>query len=389
MTVEREQAVPDAPAAAQVSPAHSTAAGLTPPAANDADARLRRRRTLGFAILGALVLLGALGYGSYWWLIASRYVSTDDAYVEATAAQITPQVAASVVRVPVRNTQYVTAGTVLVILDNADARIAVERAQAQLEAAERAVRGDFAGVRQFTAQVAARRAQIAAARSNLAKARLDLARREKLAATGAISAEDLTGAENAYRNAVAALAAAQAQLRQAQQARAAQDALVSGASVQTNPRVLAARAELHRAQLNLARTVIRAPIAGIVTNDTAQVGQRVAVGAVLMSVVPIYHAYVNANFKETELARVRIGDPVTLQSDLYGDAVVYHGRVAGLAGGTGAAFALIPAQNATGNWIKVVQRLPVRIEIDPQQLRQHPLRVGLSMTATINTTSHD
>ncbi len=387
MTRQAEEAVRDqrrVPAAQEES--GGTSDGERPArAANDGDAALRRRRAVAFGILGAVVLAGVLGYGAYWWLVASRYVSTDDAYVEATPAQITPQVSASIVAVPVRNTQYVRAGTVLVVLDSADARIALERAQAQLQAAERAVRGDFAGVRQFTAQIAARRAEIAAARSNLGKARSDLARRERLAATGAISAEDLTAAENAYRDAKAALAVAEAQFREAQQARAVRDALIAGSSVRDNPQVLAARARLQQAQLNLARTVIRAPIGGIVTNDTAQVGQRAAVGVALMSVVPIYRAYVNANFKETELARVRVGDPVTLRSDLYGDGVVYHGRVAGLAGGTGAAFALIPAQNATGNWIKVVQRLPVRIEIDPAELRRDPLRVGLSMTATIDT----
>jgi membrane fusion protein (multidrug efflux system) len=167
-----------------------------------------------------------------------------------------------------------------------------------------------------------------------------------------------------------------------------QNALTANSSVQTNPQVIVARARLQQAQLNLARTVIRAPISGIVTNDSVQLGQRVAVGAALMSLVPIYHAYVNANFKETELARVRIGERATLRSDLYGNSVVYHGRVVGLAGGTGAAFALIPAQNATGNWIKVVQRLPVRIDIDAAELRQHPLRVGLSMTATIDIARH-
>ena len=387
MTRQGEEAVcdPRRVAAVQEESGGSTGEERPARAANDADATLRRRRTVAFGILGVVVLAGLLGYGTYWWLVASHYVSTDDAYVEATPAQITPQVSASIVAVPVRNTQYVRAGTVLVVLDSADARIAVERAQAQLQAAERAVRGDFAGVRQFTAQIAARRAQIAAARSNLDKARSDLARRERLAATGAISAEDLAAAENAYRDAKAALAAAHAQLRAAQQARAVQEAVIAGSSLMNNPQVLAARAELQRAQLNLGRTVIRAPIGGIVTNDTAQVGQRVTVGAALMSVVPIYRAYVNANFKETELAGVRVGDPVTLRSDLYGDRVLYHGRVAGLAGGTGAAFALIPAQNATGNWIKVVQRLPVRIEIDPAELRRHPLRVGLSMTATIAT----
>jgi membrane fusion protein (multidrug efflux system) len=354
-------------------------------AANDADGKLRRRRLLGFGILGALVLVGGLGYGAYWWFIASHYVTTDDAYVTVTSAQITPQVAASVVSVLVRNTQYVKAGQVLVRLDDADARIAVERSRAQLHASERSVRGDFARVRQLDAQIAASRARVAAARSNLVKARLDLMRRDRLASTGAISAEDLSAAQNAFRDAQAALAAAHAQLSEAREARAVQNALTANSSVDSNPQVLAARAQLQQARLNLARTIIRAPMSGVVTNDTVQIGQRVAVGAPLMSVVPIYHAYVNANFKETELARVSIGERATLRSDLYGDSVVYHGRVAGLAGGTGAAFALIPAQNATGNWIKVVQRLPVRIDIDPSELKKHPLRVGLSMTATIDT----
>lgn len=320
-------------------------------AANDAAPRLRVRRRLGFGILGAVLLACALGYGVYWWLVASRYVSTDDAYVDATPAQITPQVSASVIEVPVRNTQYVRAGETLVVLDNADARIAVERAAAQLATAERTVRGDFAGDRQLEAQIAARQAEIVAAHSNLDKARIDLARREKLAQSGAISAEDLTAARNAFRTAAAALIAAQAQLRSAREARAVHDALIAGTSVDTNPQVLAARAQLDQARLDLERTVILAPISGIITNRAVQVGQRVQVGASLMSVVPIYQAYVDANFKETQLERVRIGQPVVLKSDLYGDSVVYQGRVAGLAGGTGAAFSLIPAQNATGNWI--------------------------------------
>ena len=360
----------------------------SPQAANDADAKLRRRRLLGFSILGALVLVGGLGYGTYWWFIASHYVTTDDAYVTVTSAQITPQLSASVDSVAVRNTQFVRAGQVLVRLDDADVQIAVERAQAQLDATERSVRGEFARVRQLNAQIAASRARVAAANSNLAKTRVDLLRRDRLASTGAISAENLSAAQNAFRDAQAALAAAQARLTEAREARAVQNALIANSSVQTNPQVIVARARLQQAQLNLARTVIRAPISGIVTNDSVQLGQRVAVGAALMSLVPIYHAYVNANFKETELARVRIGERATLRSDLYGNSVVYHGRVVGLAGGTGAAFALIPAQNATGNWIKVVQRLPVRIDIDAAELRQHPLRVGLSMTATIDIARH-
>lgn len=386
MTVQSEAAVHGAePVRADGADASP---GVPPQAANDADSRGRRRRLVGFGLLGAVVLAGGLGYGSYWWFIASHYVTTDDAYVTVTSAQITPQVAASVASVAVHNTQFVHAGQVLVRLDNADARIAVERSQAQLDATERSVQGDFARVRQMSAQIAASRARIAAARSNLGKARSDLMRRERLASSGAVSAEDLSAAQNVFRDAQAALAAAHARLAEAREARDVQNALIANSSITSNPQVLAARAQLQQAELNLRRTVIRAPISGVVTNDTVQVGQRVAVGAPLMSVVPIYRVYVSANFKETELARVRIGESATLRSDLYGDAVVYHGRVVGLAGGTGAAFALIPAQNATGNWIKVVQRLPVRIDIDPAELKSHPLRVGLTMTATIDTARH-
>lgn len=352
-----------------------------------AAASARTKRKVGFGILAAMLLAGALWYGVYWWLVGSHYVSTDDAYVDATPAQITPQVAACVSQVLVWNAQPVKAGQVLVVLDNSDARIAVERAQAQLAEIQRRVRGDFATDVRLGAQIAVQQARVIAAQANLDRARTDLGRRERLARSGAISQEDLTAARNRMRDATAALAEANAQLAAARAARAAQNALVAGSTVQTNPQVLAAQAQLTQARLNLKRTVIRAPVAGIVTNDTVQIGQRVQVGAFLMSVVPIDRAYVNANFKEVQLKNVRVGQPVTLVSDLYGGSVVYYGRVAGLAGGTGAAFSLIPAQNATGNWIKVVQRLPVRIQIDPSELRTHPLRVGLSMTATIDTAS--
>lgn len=200
-----------------------------------------------------------------------------------------------------------------------------------------------------------------------------------------MSADELTAAENRLRNATAALAAARAQRGAAEGSRAVNKALISGVSLETNPEVAAARAQLAQARLNLQRTVIRAPIDGVIAKRAVQVGQRVQVGAPLMTVVPVDQAYVNANFKEGQLARVQIGQPVELTSDLYGSSVKYRGRVAGLAGGTGSAFSLIPAQNATGNWIKVVQRLPVRIELDAAELRAHPLRVGLSMKATIDT----
>lgn len=365
-------------------------AAFAPQAANDeaAAAGARRKRRIGFAILGAVLLAGVLGYGAYWWLVGSHYVSTSDAYVEATSAEITPLVAAPIARVLVRNAQPVEAGQILVVLDDSDARIAVQRAEAQLAEVKRQVTGDFAGDRQLAAQIAAQQAEVNAAQANLAKARIDLGRRQRLTGTGAISQEELTAAENEMRDATAALSAGQAQLAAARAARAAHDALIAGSSVQTNPQVLVARAQLAQARLDLRRTVIRAPIDGIVANDSAQVGQRVQVGDSLMSVVPIDQAYVNANFKEVQLKNVTLGQPVTLESDLYGRSVIYHGRVAGLAGGTGAAFSLIPAQNATGNWIKVVQRLPVRIQLEPAELREHPLRVGLSMTATIDTGGH-
>lgn len=364
--------------------------GISALAANEEDipaGRLRKvrgSRQAAFSVFFAILVTGVLGYGGYWWLVGSHYVSTDDAYVAVTPAQITPLVSAAVAKVLVRDTQQVKAGQILVMLDAQNGRIAVAQARAQLAQVERTVRGAFADGRELAAQVAVRRAQLVTARSNLDEARLDLGRRTALASTGAVSVEELTAARTRMDDSGAALEAARAQLTAARAAQAAQDALVAGASVRTNPQVLSARANLDRALLNLKRTVIRAPVAGVIANLNVQVGQRVQVGDALMSVIPIERAYVDANFKETQLAKVRVGQPVVLRSDLYGGSVIYHGRVTGFAGGTGAAFSLIPAQNATGNWIKVVQRLPVRIQIDGAELRKHPLRVGLSMIATID-----
>lgn len=350
-----------------------------------APARATSRRKHLFAILGGVVALCALAYGSYWWFVGSRYVTTDNAYVDATAAQVTPLISAAVTQVRVKDTQHVHAGDVLLVLDDADARLAVQQAEAQLGQVIRRVQGYFANDTALSAQIAAREAQIASARSDLERARAEYERRRALAEGGAVSAEDLTTAQSRLREATAAVNSALAQRQAAEGSRKANEVLISGASVEANPEVIAARTQLEQARLNLERTVIRAPMDGVVARNNVQVGQRVQIGAALMSIVPVEQAYVNANFKEVQLAQVRIGQQVTLRSDLYGGAVKFHGRVAGLAGGTGAAFALIPAQNATGNWIKVVQRLPVRIELDPTELRAHPLRVGLSMTATINT----
>ncbi|MFT4254039.1 MAG: HlyD family efflux transporter periplasmic adaptor subunit, partial [Caulobacter sp.] len=346
-----------------------------------------------------VIVVAGAGYGAYYALVGSHHVETDNAYVGADVAQVTPLVGGPVRSVAVHDTQVVKAGDVLVTLDDSDARIALASAQADLARAERRVRGYLATDQSLAAQIAARdadqaraAASLTSAQADLERARVDLDRRKALAATGAVSGDELTRAQNAFANAQAAFASAKASQTQAQANRAAaagslaaNAVLTDGATVETNPEVAAARAKVEQAQLDLSRTVIRAPIDGVVAKRNVQIGQRVAAGTPVMQVVPIAAAYVDANFKEGQLRKVKIGQPVELTADLYGGSVKYHGKVAGLSGGTGAAFALIPAQNATGNWIKVVQRLPVRVAVDPADLKAHPLRVGLSMKATIDT----
>ena len=355
----------------------------------------RKKLFIGFA---AGLLLAGAGYQGLSALGAG-HVTTDNAYVGADVAQVTPQIAGPVRAVLVQDTQQVHRGDVLVRLDDTDARIALARAEAELAQSERQVRSLVANDSERSAEVAARAAdgaragaQIAGARADLDRAAIDLRRRESLAQSGAISDEELTNARNAYSTAAANVRAAQATLGQTSAQRQAaigsrstNQALIGDGRVDTNPQVLAARAAVAQARVDLERTVIRAPIDGIVSRRQVQVGQRVQPGAMLMVIVPVQSAYVDANFKEVELTDVRPGQHVRLFSDLYGDDVAFDGRVIGFSGGTGAAFALVPAQNATGNWIKVVQRLPVRIALDPRQLAAHPLRVGLSMTATIDT----
>ncbi|SFK39641.1 HlyD family efflux transporter periplasmic adaptor subunit [Caulobacter sp. UNC279MFTsu5.1] len=368
-------------------------------AALSSDANAHGKRKVLFAGLAAAVLLGAAGYGAYYALVGSHHVETDNAYVGAYVAQVTPLVGGPVREVTVNDTQAVKRGQVLVVLDDTDARIALASAQADLARAQRKVRGYLATDRSLSAQIAARDADenraaatLTGAQADLDRTRVDLDRRKALAVTGAVSGDELTRAQNAFANAQAAFASAKAAQVQAVANRAAaagslaaNTVLTDGTNIDTNPEVAAARARVDQASVDLARTVIRAPIDGVVTRRNVQVGQRVAAGAVLMQVVPVQQAYVDANFKEGQLRKVRIGQPVELEADLYGGSVKYRGTVVGLSGGTGSAFALIPAQNATGNWIKVVQRLPVRVAIDPADLEAHPLRVGLSMKATINT----
>ncbi len=328
-----------------------------------------RRRSLIFMILGSVVLLVALAVGGWYLLVGRYYVSTDDAYVAATTAQITPRIDGTIISVPVRDTDHVQRGDVLATIDPSDMQLAVQQAEANLRLAQQRVA-------QYYANAASAAAMVTQRQGDLARADTDYKRRATLASTGAVSGDEMTAANNAQETARAALA-------QSQQQYAAQKALIVSSDAAHNPDVMAAQVALDRAKLDLGRTVIRAPVDGIVAQNTAQVGQRVQAGASLMTVAPLALAYVNANFKESQLENVQPGQPVTLTSDLYGSDVEYHGHVVGLGGGTGSAFSLIPAQNATGNWIKVVQRLPVRIALDPKELEAHPLRVGLSMTAKI------
>lgn len=324
-----------------------------------------------FLVLFVIIAIAAAAWGTWWHFIGSRYVATDDAYVDAEVAQITPRVEGTLETVPVHNTQKVAAGDVLVILDRTDAKIAVAAAEASYARAKQ-------HVEQYFANVDSAKAQRTARASDLARAQTDYERRQALANSGAVSGDELTAARNALQTAKAALQAAEHQLT-------AQAALVAGTDADHNPEVLAAAAALDKARFDLERTVIRAPVAGVIAQNTAQVGQHVRPDAAVMAVVPISQVYVDANFKEGQLDQVRPGQAVTLTSDLYGSGVVFHGRVEGLGGGTGSALAVIPAQNATGNWIKVVQRLPVRISMDLKELTAHPLRIGLSMMVRIDT----
>jgi membrane fusion protein (multidrug efflux system) len=372
---------------------------LATDAPGDAPASARRRNL--FALLAIAVVGLGLAYWAYVHFFAARYVSTENAYVGANVALVTPLVGGPVREVLVDDAQQVKRGDVLVRLDDTDARLALARAEAELSLTERRVRGLVATDSGLGAQVTARAAdqaraaaRVVAARADLTRAKIDLDRREALAASGSVSGDELTSARNAYSTATANLKVAEAENAQAQAnrtsamgSRDANRALIADAAPDANPEVLAARAARDQARVDLERTVVRAPVDGIVSRRQVQVGQRVQAGATMMAVVPVQAAFVDANFKEGQLARVKPGQRVTLTSDLYGEGVEYHGRVIGFGGGTGAAFAVVPAQNATGNWIKVVQRLPVRITLDPKELAAHPLRVGLSMNATVDLTN--
>ena len=331
----------------------------------------RRKRLL--ALLALAVAAAGAAYGAYYFEYARYYESTDDAYVSGNLVQLTPQVSGTVISVEADDTQIVKAGQPVVMLDPADAKIALANAEAALGVTVRRVSRLYVDNAFYAATVSQRQA-------DLARAEDDLHRRQAVASTGAVSAEDIAHARASVRSAQAALDAAR---RQAE----ANRALTDRTSVAQHPDVRAAASKVRDAYLAYARDTLPAPVTGYVAKRSVQVGQRVSPSTPLMAIVPLDGVWVDANFKEVQLQRMRIGQPVTLTADAYGSKVEYHGRIEGFSAGTGSAFATLPAQNATGNWIKIVQRLPVRIRIDQRELDAHPLRIGLSMQVDVDT--HD
>ena len=328
------------------------------------------RKKLLLGVIGAFAV-GGIAFGAYYSINLKNTESTDDAYVNGNVVQITSQVPGTVVRIDANDTQFVQAGTQLVQLDTADAKVALDEAESNLAKTVRQVRNLYATSGQLAANVAQSNAE-------LTRAREDLQRREHLAASGFISKE-------ALQHERATLLAAEAAATATRQQLAAHQALIEHTTLDTHPDVRAAQAKVREAQLAFERTNLAAPVSGYVAKRNVQLGQRIAPGTPLMAVVSLDDVWVDANFKEGQLKSMRVGQPVTLTADLYGDKQEYHGRVVGFGAGTGGAFALLPAQNASGNWVKVVQRIPVRIALDHAELGTHPLQVGLSMQVKVDT----
>jgi membrane fusion protein, multidrug efflux system len=361
VTVPGARTTHDAPAAPAATAAHAA------PATPDPHSKPSRRR--GLTILALVVSLCGVGYGVYWFSYARYFENTDDAYVNGDVVQITSEVPGTVIGLHADDTQFVARDQLLLELDPADAQVAVRRADADLGRAVRGVRALFAKSDQLRAEIVDR--EVA-----LQRAERDYQRRTGLLSDGAVSSEEFQHTQEDVTEIRATLAAAREQLN-------ATKAQIDGTTVATNPEVLAAAAAVRDAWLALRRTRVTAPLSGVVARRSVEVGQQIAAGTPLMGVVPLDALWVDANFKEVQLRDMRVGQPVTLHADVYGGNAVYHGKLVGLSAGTGSAFALLPAQNASGNWIKIVQRLPVRVQLDPAELRAHPLRIGESMTVTV------
>ncbi len=332
------------------------------------DASQTENRKRGLSILAAVVLIAGLGYGTYWFLYMRNVISTDDAYVGGDVVAITSREPAVVVAVRGDNTQVVNKGQVVVELDPLKANVDMQAAEAGLARTVRAVRAKFARVEQL-------RAQLAASEVTLRQARNDLRRRT--AAADLVSQEEIIHARDAVTAAEASQRGVQSSINQAL-------AEVEGTTVADNPEVRTAIANLRNAAIVRGHMQLTAPVGGVIAQRTVQVGQQIAAGTPLMAIVPMDGVWIDANFKEVQLGELRIGQSVTVHADIYGDDVAYHGKVAGFGAGTGAAFALLPPQNASGNWIKIVQRVPVRISLDPAEVRSHPLRIGLSAHVSVD-----
>ncbi len=346
------------------------------------------RRTALTRLTLALALAGLAG-GAYWFVALRHHQSTDDAYAAGNLIPISAQVAGSIRAVHADDTHTVQAGDVLVSLDKSDATLALARAEADLAQAVRQTRQLISVSGKADAVVTQREADLARAQADATRSAGDLARREAAAKEQAIAQEEVQHARDAANAARAQLAAATAALNAAREDQKASRALVLADSAEKQPAVARAAAAVREAWLALSRTEIRAPLAGQIARRSAQPGARIAPGTPLMAIAALDSAWVDANFKEVQLQDLRIGQPVEVHADQYGDDVTYHGKVAGLGAGTGSVFSLLPAQNATGNWIKVVQRVPVRIALDPAELKAHPLRLGLSMHVSVDTSQQD
>lgn len=357
-----------------------------------------KRKKVLTTFFGAVGLIGA-GFTAYYILYSSNFVSTDNAYSAVEIAQVTPSVNGIISDVLVTDTQMVKKGDILVKIEQTDAKLALEQAQASYDSAIRRVKSYMANDNSLNALIEVKKADeikanfaLNSAKSDFEKASIELQRREALISSGAISAEELTNAKNVYTNTKATYESSKAAVEQAKAAlnstigtKDANATLINGVNVDENPEVLASKARLEQAKIDFERTIIKAPIDGIVAKRQVQLGQKVQSGTPLLSVVPVQNMHVDANFKEVQLEKVKVGQPVIVHADIYGKSVTYHGVVEGFSGGSGSAFSAIPAQNATGNWIKVVQRVPVRIALNEKELQEHPLKVGLSMDVEIDT----
>lgn len=333
-----------------------------------------KRRNILILIAMIFIVLGLL-WGAYWVLVLAKREQTDDAYVNGNKVVISAQVSGTVIAVLADDTQLAEAGQVLVRLDPVDAETGLSRTASSLAQTVRQVRQEKSTADQYDSLIETRKLE-------LARAMADLAKREPLLADRAIAPEEV-------RHARESVEMARAALTQAVRQSTASHALVDGTPVEDNPAVLQAKAAYRDAWIAAQRNAVVAPVTGYVAERSVQLGQHIQAGQALMTVIPLNSLWVDANFKEVQLRHLRIGQPAQVRSDLYGGSFVFHGHVQGMSAGTGAAFALLPAQNASGNWIKVVQRVPVRIQIDESDLVKSPLRVGLSATVTVDTTNRD